>query len=115
MSNIDNYVGPKVTRTVQQTVYVSLADFKPEEMAEYMRLIGYRVDGTFSRAMLDAINNPRRRYRSCAHCEDADEIEGLLIEDDQLGRIQTLLLCGQRDSAREYLFDLVSDYIGRNL
>lgn len=118
MNTVTPYVEPHVERAVLP-VRVSLSAFKDEDIAEYLRRQGYQVNGTFSRALLDTVAEQKRKvkqhnYKCTCDC-DCDEVEGLLIDDAQISRVSTLLLCGQRDAAREFVFQIVSEYIGRSL
>lgn len=104
---------PMVRRTVQQEVVTRLTDFKLPEIAEFLRQHGYQVDGAYSRALIEsAYKTFKQRQR-----EDNgdDEPEGLFFDSNDLARVETLLLIGQREAARELVLDAVSDYIGRRL
>jgi hypothetical protein len=111
---ITAYIEPKVMRHIQpEVVTVSLAEFKLEDVAEFLRANGFAVDGTFSRALMDNVRSQRGEY--CRQCHDDETVSGCLIEEDQLARVQTLAMCGQRDAAREYVLQIVGDYLGRSL
>jgi hypothetical protein len=113
---IETYAAPTVTREIEpRRVTVSLTDFKLEDVAEFLREYGYEVNGEFSRRLLESARNQRARRRIGGDDDDPDYVEGLLIEDEQLARVKTLALCGQRESAREYVLQIVGDFIGRPL
>lgn len=98
---------PCVTRERQVIVSVQLSEFEPEVIAEYMRSIGFQVDGTFSRQLLDELNaRLSRRFVSDSGDEPEYE-EGVFILRSELDRLDTLALCGQRDVAHERLIELV--------
>ncbi len=77
-------------------VEVSLDNFDNSAIAEYLRHEGYAVSGESTQG------------------GDGDT-GALVILEEELDRICTLLLCGQRDAAREFAFGLISDEIGRRL
>lgn len=107
---------PSVTRSREHTVTVSLADFNADEIAEYLREQGYQVDGTWSKKFLPQQPRTRSFREHDANCDcDGPDVEGMLIENGELDRMRTLLLCGQAEAAREYLFDIVEEHIGRSL
>ena len=80
---------------IRESVEVSLDDFSDEEIAEYLRNQGYRVDG------------------------DASEVgsteDDLFIHRDDLNYLSTLALCGQQDAARAWIVERIGRYIGRPL
>jgi hypothetical protein len=107
---------PSITKEETIRTHVSLSEFKPEEVAEWLRGEGYQVDGTFRKVLKnDALVSIKRHSRSCTCDCDCDYESGLLIDEAQLSRIGTLLLCGQRDAAREHALALVGDAIGKAL
>lgn len=108
---------PKIDRTEQLTVTVRLSDFKPEDVVAYLRNIGYRVDGQFSPQLLRALKDRTavRLTRLYRNSDEYEEEEGLFLNEEDMHKALTLLLCGQRQDAREYILDLVSDYLGRKL
>jgi len=75
---------------------VSLDDFSTEEIREHLRHKGDLVAGT-----------------NDDDAEDGNTAGGLFIHPADLNCIATLLLCGQRESARETLCSLASKVIGR--
>ncbi len=77
-------------------VEVGLDEFDNTEIAEYLRHEGYSVSGESTQG-------------------GGADTGALVIDEDDLDRICTLLLCGQRDAAREFAFGLISDEIGRRL
>lgn len=84
------------TPTHTESVTVSLNDFSDEQIAEYLQHQGYAVSGFPSNGGPIASGH-------------------LLIESADLDRLWTLGLCGQEAAAREWLVDLVSQHIGRDL
>lgn len=84
-------------RTHYAHITVDLDDFDEDTIADYLRDLGYYVG------------------RSSASGGGADPEEALVIEKEDLARIDTLVLCGQRDSAREAVLQIVSEHIGRPL
>lgn len=78
------------TPSVSEYVDVSLDQFDIDEIREYIA----HVDG-------EAGTGPSG--------------ESLTIGVADLGRIETLALCGQRDAAREAVLEIVSRHIGRKL
>lgn len=119
---VSTVIVPSVTRQETIRTQVSLSEFKPEEVAEWLRGEGYQVDGTFRKVLAptplvtDIRHKPwcSRSHDSC-ECGGSEEVEGLMIEQDQLSRAETLILCGQREAAREMILALVSEGIGRTL
>lgn len=83
------------TPTHTEYVTVSLNDFGNEEIAEHLRHEGFRVDGV---GLGD---------KPCS--------EGMWIDPEDMSRIDTLALCGQKEAAREWILDMVGKYIGRDL
>jgi hypothetical protein len=80
------------TRRHVPTIYpdvepVSLDDFDIEDIAAYLKQEG----------------------------RDCDDGEGCYIVSTDLARIETLVLCGQREQAREEVLALVGEAIGRPL
>jgi hypothetical protein len=75
------------------TVDVSLNEFDIDEIAEFLRHKGHSVDGVGASDINDEV----------------------VIDRDDLNRIETLTLCGQRDQAREFALSLISARIGRPL
>ena len=92
-STTPRYRVPRITKYSETEV--SLDDFDLDDIREYLR----RQGGGSS-------SSP-----SSGGADDSD----LCIEKSELDRIETLLLCGQRDSAREWVFEIVSKHIGRDL
>ena len=45
----------------------------------------------------------------------ADAGDGLWVSQEQLADIEHLLVCGQREAARNDLFDILGKTLGRNL
>lgn len=73
--------------THTEYVTVSLDEFSDEEIVAYMSERGLEtaLDGQF------------------------------VLSEDELGRLETLVLCGQKESARAWLLDIVGKHIGRSL
>jgi hypothetical protein len=120
--NITSVSVPSITKEEKVRATVSLSDFKPEEVAEWLRSEGYQVDGTFRKVLTapPVVTSTRHKpwcalNRSSCECGGDEEIDGVLIEQGQLSRVETLLLCGQRDAAREHVLALVGEAIGRVL
>lgn len=89
--------------TVYQDVKVRLDDFDDEDIVEYLRYRGYAVGGSSMPPMDDEAGGPVPG-------------EGpLVLESDDLSRIAMLAYCGQREHARDFLCDIVSQWIGRRL
>jgi hypothetical protein len=86
-------------RVPRHTEYVeiSLDEFDNSAIAEYLRHEGYAVSGESTQG------------------GGADDTGALVILEEEVERISTLLLCGQRDAAREFAFQIISDEIGRRL
>lgn len=84
--------------TVERYVDVSLDDFSDEEITEYLRHRGYSVDGKPDDAVASA-----------------DGIQPLTLSVAELNGMNTLALCGQQESARDWLIELVSKHISRQL
>lgn len=76
---------------------VRLDEFDNCDIAEYLRDRGYYVSVT--------PQNP--------HDQEGDPPN--VLDPDELNRIETLLICGQRDAARASALALVSEAIGRSL
>lgn len=74
--------------TRSEYVEVSLDDFTDEELREHMENRGVE-----------------------ASMDDDD----LLIKADELNRLFTLVLCGQSDSARQWVLEVVGKKIGKAL
>lgn len=78
------------TPSVSEYVDVSLDQFDTEEIREYL-----------------------------AHVDEGTATgrhgESLTIGVADLGRVETLALCGQRDAAREFVLEIVARHIGRKL
>jgi len=92
------YRTPEISRYVE----VSLDDFGDDEIAEYLRHRGYAVAGS---------GKP-------AEDEAGGPVPGegpVLIDEDDLSRIDTLAVCGQLDSARDHVLTIVERHIGRSL
>ena len=89
------YFAPSVTPFVES---VSLDDFDLDEIREYLRHKGDMVAGT-----------------SDDDASDGATAGGLFISPEDLNRVETLALCGQLDSARRFVLDMVSEQIGRPL
>lgn len=77
---------------------VSLDEFDNSDIIKYLRHQGYEVGGA------DAVGN----NADCAS-------EGLYLSPDDLGRIETLALCGQKEPARQLALEIISEAIGREL
>jgi hypothetical protein len=84
--------------TVSRYVDISLSDFDLDEIREYLR----RMD----RGEMD---------KPEGSISPAGFGEPLLIESDDLDRIATLALCGQKQHAQQYVLGLVSEHIGRDI
>jgi hypothetical protein len=76
-------------------VDVDLSEFDLEEIAEYLRHNGYKVSAT------GATHNP------------ATGTTDNVLDPDELDRVFTLDLCGQRVAAQQIALQLVGDAIGR--
>jgi hypothetical protein len=76
---------------------VSLADFDIEEIREYL----HRKDH-------GKLDKP-------AGAASSGFSDPLLIESDDLDRIATLALCGQKQHAQQHVLSLVSEHLGRDL
>lgn len=111
-TTVDTYVIPSVSREVRETVHVSLASFKPEDIAEYLRTRGYQVNGTFSKVVLQALDNKPCRVNRFG---EEEEIPGLFISDADLDRVTTLALCGLKAEARDWLVEIVEQHTERSL
>ena len=85
------------TPCVSVDAAVSLDEFEDDAIAGYLRHRGYFVNGS---------NNDS---------SDGGTDDVLIISAADLNRIATLSLCGQNESAREWLIDLVSNHIERQL
>lgn len=89
------------TPVVYQDVRVSLDDFDDDDIVGYLRHRGYAIAGS---------------SEAPSHSGGPHPGEGpLMLEEDDLSRIATLSLCGQREQAREFLCSIVSRWIGRKL
>lgn len=86
------------TPTICRDVEVGLDDFDDDDIVEYLRDRGYLVNGSGD---IDS--------------DGTDATGAMVIDADQLNRIETLVLCGQRGAAIEHLHALVSAAIGRPL
>lgn len=113
---------PSVTKKREVSTTVSLADFKPEEIAEYLMGLGYQVDGNFSRAMLDALEGARlQRKKTGSYYDDDDDddqpeyADGIFILASELCYLETLTLCGQGHHAHARLVDIVRRESGRRI
>ena len=91
------YFSPSVTPHVES---VSLDDFDLDEIRKYL-------DHHDNKALATISDDDDAEYGSTAG--------GLFIHPADLNRIETLVLCGQRDSARDALCALASEAIGRQL
>ena len=84
-------------------IYVDFDEFDDDELADHLRSNGYTVTA------------PRRRTSSV----DAPGIPTFAafgeIDTSELGHIDTLAICGQRDEAREVALRIVGEAIGRPL
>ena len=69
----------------------SLEDYDIRDVAEYLRDWGYVVTAP------------------------ADAGDGLWVSQEQLADIEHLLVCGQREAARNDLFDLLGKTLGRSI
>lgn len=94
-----------VTRTVTGDVTVSLNDFSDEAIIAYLRDRGYAVDGERKAPIV--------LTQRVAVDDEGREV--LVFYPEDLDRIATLALCGQRDAARELIINQVSDHIRRSL
>ena len=83
------------TPTACVDVDVSLDEFDLDEIAEYLRHNGYKVSAT------SATVDPETGA--------ADNV----LDPDELDRVYTLALCGQREAAQQIALQLVGDAIGR--
>lgn len=88
--------------TVERYVDVSLDDFLDEQIIEYLRHRGYSVDGKPDDAEVLEVAS-------------ADGIQPLTLSVAELNGMNTLALCGQQESARDWLIELVSKHISRQL
>jgi hypothetical protein len=105
---------PRVERTVEHGVSVSLADFKVEEVAEYLREQGYSVDGSYSSVLLAAARNGGGARHVTLRADDDDPgCSGLLIDDGVIARLETLVMCGQGGAVRDELLRILCDHLGR--
>lgn len=76
---------------------VSLDDFDIDDIREYLRRRDYGELDKPVGAAPSGFSDP------------------LLIEADDLDRIATLALCGQKHHAQQHLLNLVSEHLGRDL
>ena len=83
------------TPSVCVDVDVGLDEFSLDEIAEYLRQNGYRVSGS------NAAPDPETGAL------------GNVLDPDELDRVFTLDLCGQRVAAQQIALQLVGDAIGR--
>ena len=74
---------------------ISLREFDESEIIAYLRSKGHDIDG---------ISDPN----------DSNDND-LTIYSADLNRIETLALCGQKQSAHQLIFELVSKAIGRDI
>lgn len=87
------------TPSVSIDANVSLGEFSFEQIASYMRHYGYEVSVHYADAL--GVDEP--------------PIDGLFLTPEDLSRIATLSLCGQKQPARDLLLGIVGDAIGRQL
>jgi hypothetical protein len=113
---------PSVTKTREVSVSVSLSDFKPEDIAEHLMSLGYQVDGSFSRSVLEAVKGERLKSKKTgSYYDDEDEedtpeyADGVFILSSELDKLETLTLCGQQDSAHAGLLEIVRRESGRRI
>jgi hypothetical protein len=92
MSTATRYRVPRVCEEVE----VSLDSFDIDDIRDYLK----HHDGSAK-----TVGNPST-YASHG---------SLTLEAGDLGRIDTLALCGQQEAAREYLVEIVSRHLGRRL
>ncbi len=76
-------------------VDVSLDEFDLSDVAEYLRHHGYKVSATASAPDFET------------------GATGNVLDPDELDRVFTLDLCGQREAAQQIALQLVSEAIGR--
>ena len=81
------------TPSVCVDVDVGLNEFSLEEIADYLRHNGYKVSATSASVTEDGSSN--------------------VLDPDELDRVFTLDLCGQRVAAQQIALQLVGDAIGR--
>lgn len=81
---------------------VSLSDFDIDDIREYLR----RKD--YNEMDKPDTGHPRLGVEGGA-------FDPLLIETDDLDRIATLALCGQKHHAQQFVLTLVSEHLGRDL
>ena len=81
--------------TPSVSISVDLDEFDDDEIAEYLRGKGYYVD----------------QWSGASSSDD----DGLIISPGALSRLDTLLMCGQREHAVRELLDLVGEALGRPL
>lgn len=72
-------------------------------------------DASDIRAYLAHIDGDAAQKLEYEDPADGPQMPGVYIREEELGRIATLSLCGQRDAARELVLRIVGDKIGRAL
>ena len=105
---------PTVTKYAPHEISVSLNEFEAADVADYLRDQGYCIDGYFGSQIIAALRsvNTRRRVNTD---DDPEYEEGAFILASELAHAKKLLLCGQREAARELILSIVSTEMGRAL
>lgn len=90
-----------ITPTASVDAEVSLSEFSFREIVGYLQHHGYGVSG-------DGVDSGAQGL-----CDP--EFDGLFLTPEDLSRIATLSLCGQKQPARDLVLGIVGDAIGRVL
>lgn len=83
------------TPVVYAEAEVSLDEFDTDDIINYLKHNGHSFDGSSSPS--EPTGN------------------GLVINQESLNRIETLVLCGQKQHAHQLIFTLISEAISRNI
>lgn len=86
-------------------IHVDFDEFDDDELADHLRAAGYTVHA------------PRKRSGSLIEAHGSTPTYAAYGDVDlsELGHIDTLATCGQRDAAREVALRIVGEAIGRPL
>ena len=104
------YFTPCVTAEAE----VSLSEFRMSDIVEYVRRKGTEEQKRACARPLTPAEQPGPISPS-GHDREDDSGDGLYIDAADLGRISTLVVCGQADVAKAMVLALVSEKIGRAL
>lgn len=85
-------------------IHVDFDEFDDDELADHLRAAGYTVHA------------PRKKAGSLIEAPGVSTYAAFGdVDISELGHIETLALCGQRDAAREVALRIVGEAIGRPL